>query len=272
MEHSTDSRRVSWSELLQTAVTQPGVIHEAYSRFWNYSLGNQILALMQCRAHVIEPGPLASFNRWKELGRYVRKGQRALELCMPLKIKCRESDEKRSPDSPVPTDGGGEPGCRVIFVFKKHWFVLSQTEGAPYEPEPIPAWDKATALKVLNIREENFAMVNGNVQGYAEAGVAAVAVSPIAVMPAKTLFHEIAHVLLHHAGDHTEKSLTEVEAECVALICCESLGLPGAEFSRGYVQFWLSGDSIPDKSAQRIFHAADLILKSGKVGVAQKPE
>jgi hypothetical protein len=76
-------------------------------------------------------------------------------------------------------------------------------------------------------------------------------------MPAKTLFHEVAHVLLHHGGDDdTEKSLREVEAECVALICCESLGLPGAEFSRGYVQHWLSGGSIPEKSVQRIFHAA----------------
>ena len=27
----------------------------------------------------------------------------------------------------------------------------------------------------------------------------------------------------------------EVEAEAVALLCCESLSLPGAEFSRGYV-------------------------------------
>jgi hypothetical protein len=137
---------LSWQCLLEEAVTKPGTVHEAYSRFWNYSLGNQILALMQCRARVIEPGPLASFNRWKELGRHVRKGQRALELCMPLKLKAREWDEKRSQDSPVSPGEGEEPGCRIIFVFKKNWFVLSQTEGAPYEPEPTPAWDKATAL------------------------------------------------------------------------------------------------------------------------------
>jgi hypothetical protein len=169
-------------------------VHEAYSRFWNYSLGNQILALMQCRARVIEPGPLASFNRWKELGRHVRKGQRALELCMPLKLKAREWDEKRAQDNPAPTGDGEDQGCRTIFVFKKNWFVLSQTEGAPYEPEPIPAWDKVAALTALNIREESFAIVDGNAQGYATTGTATVAISPIAAMPAKTLFHEIAHV------------------------------------------------------------------------------
>jgi hypothetical protein len=45
-----------------------GTLHEAYSWFWNYSLGNQILALVQCRERGIEPGPLASFRRRKELG------------------------------------------------------------------------------------------------------------------------------------------------------------------------------------------------------------
>ena len=84
-------------------------------------------------------------------------------------------------------------------------------------------------------------------------------------MPHKTLFHEIAHVLLHHGGvDDTEKALREVEAECVAMICCESLGLPGADFSRGYIQHWLCVDSIPERSAARIFQAADSILKSGE--------
>jgi hypothetical protein len=54
-----------------------------------------------------------------------------------------------------------------------------------------------------------------------------------------------------------------VEAEAVALLCCESLGLPGAEFSRGYIQSWGQGQAISERSAQRIFHAADRILKAG---------
>jgi len=36
---------VSWAALLDEAVKKPGFIHEAYSRFHNYSLGNQLLAL-----------------------------------------------------------------------------------------------------------------------------------------------------------------------------------------------------------------------------------
>lgn len=38
----------------------------------------------------------------------------------------------------------------------------------------------------------------------------------------------------------------------------------GAEYCRGYVQEWLRGDVIPERSAQKIFHAADMIIKAGQ--------
>lgn len=123
---------------------------------------------------------------------------------------------------------------------------------------------------MLCIKCEEFAALNGNVQGYAKPG-GIVAVSPVAVMPRKTLFHELAHSLLGHLDQNsltdseaTPRNLQEVEAEAVALLCCESLGLPGAEFSRGYIQSWANGAvSIPERSAQKIIHAADQILKAG---------
>ena len=54
---------VSWAALLDEAVRKAGYIHEAYSRFHNYSLGNQLLALFQCFERGIEPGPLATFPK-----------------------------------------------------------------------------------------------------------------------------------------------------------------------------------------------------------------
>jgi hypothetical protein len=63
--------------------------------------------------------------------------------------------------------------------------------------------------------------------------------------------------------EQTPRSVAEVEAEAVALLCCESLGLPGAEFSRGYIESWAKAERISERSAQRIFHAADRILKAG---------
>ena len=91
-------------------------------------------------------------------------------------------------------------------------------------------------------------------------------------MPHKTLFHEAAHVELGHTveqdfndSEHTPRSLREAEAKAVAMLLCESLELPGAEFSRGYIQSWLRGDTIPEKSAQKIFGAADRILRAGTI-------
>ena len=65
---------VSWAALLDEAVKKPGFVQEAYSRFHNYSPGNQLLALFQSTMRGIQPGPLATFPKWKELGRHVKKG------------------------------------------------------------------------------------------------------------------------------------------------------------------------------------------------------
>jgi hypothetical protein len=67
------------------------------------------------------------------------------------------------------------------------------------------------------------------------------------------------------------RNLQEVEAGSVALICSESLLLPGIEYSRGYIQHWLAGESIPERSARPVFAAADCILKSG-LATSKRPE
>src|SRR5205814_1192826 len=104
-----------------------------------------------------------------------------------------------------------------------------------------------------------------------------IAISPLAQLPHKTLFHEAAHVVLGHTiesdfadAETTPRSLREVEAEAVALLCCESLGLEGADYCRGYIQNWLhrpigyNAEAIPERSAQKILRAADQILRAGR--------
>ena len=65
------------------------------------------------------------------------------------------------------------------------------------------------------------------------------------------------------AGEELTKNIVEVEAEGVAYILCTLLELPGQVESRGYIQSWLSGEALPERSAQRIFSAADKIMKAG---------
>src|SRR5207237_3441380 len=85
-----------WSALLVEAVNKPGLIMDAYSASWNYSVGNQILALVQCQLRGIQPGPINTFPKWQTLGRVVKRGERALTLCMPLTRKRRDDDSKES--------------------------------------------------------------------------------------------------------------------------------------------------------------------------------
>jgi antirestriction protein ArdC len=257
---------VSWAALLDEAVKKPGFIHEAYSRIHNYSLGNQLLALFQCFARGIQPGPLATFPKWRELGRYVKKGEKALTLCIPL--TCRRTNTVKKDDG---TDQEEEFSF-THFTYKAHWFVLSQTEGTEYQPSAIAEWSEQIALAVLDIQRVPFDDLDGNTQGYAKRG-RKIAVSPIAPLALKTLFHEVGHVILGHIdeGDladteRTPRNIREMEAEAVSLLCCESLGLPGAEYSRGYIQSWGQGQTFTERSAQRIFRAADQILRAGYPG------
>jgi antirestriction protein ArdC len=246
----------SFVDLLESAVTEPGILSSAYRQFHNYSLGNQLLAWAQCLQRGIQPGPIATFMGWKDKGRHVKKGEKAITLCMPVTVK-------KKAETPEDDDA-----TFTRFVYKPHWFVLAQTDGEPFEHAAPPTWDRSRALAALNIAEEPFALMNGNVQGYARHRT--IAISPVAALPFKTTFHELAHVILGHTtegeqadSDITPRSLRECEAECVALLCCAALDLPGIAEARGYVQHWHGTNPIPERSAQRILKAADQILKAG---------
>lgn len=249
-----DIKNVKWSTLLLEAVREPGKLLEAYSAFHNYSFGNVLLAMVQCATRGIKMGPLSTFKAWKDKGRQVQRGQKAITLCRPQTWKYK--------------DENGDDKIGVRFVYENKWFVLSQTEGEPYEL-PEMKWGKTAALHKLDIKEVEFASPDGNMQGYSyEQNFA---INPVAQLPAKTMFHELAHIVLGHTkgarnehGEHLSHNAQEVEAESVALLCVASLGLDGVEYARGYIQHYLKGGKeIDDKTAHRIFGAADKILKSG---------
>lgn len=245
-----------WSDLLIEAVTRPGLILKAYSHFHAYSIGNQIAAIIQCEKRGLKIGPIHTYKGWQKLDRQVKKGERALELCIPLTRK-RKADD------------GTEEEIITSFVWKPRFFVLSQTDGESIPTIEIPTWDKDHALSVLNITQAEFTLTDGNMQGYARKRE--IAINPVASLPHKTLLHELARIELNHTAEmdfrdseHTPRNLREVEAESVALLLVESLNLPGAEFCRGYIQMWLKSDVIPEQSCMKIFGCADRILRAGR--------
>lgn len=246
----------SWAQYLIDAVTIPGVISKAYHAFHGFSVGNQMLAWAQCVERNITPGPLATFLGWKDKARSVRKGQKALWLCMPVLVK-----DKESPDPEAK---------KRIFIFRPNWFTVQQTEGEELPASlDLPEWSETRALQTLDIVRKPFDLLDGNTQGYAVDR--SVAINPCATRPMKTLFHELAHVVLGHTtegvlpdNDRTPKNIREVEAESVAHVLCNILEVDGIEESRGYIQHWLCDNGITDKSAHGVLVAADKILRAGQ--------
>ncbi len=257
---ASTTQPASFAALLDSALTNPGTISAAYTAFHNYSFGNQLLAMAQCMAREIPLGPIATFPKWKELGRFVRKGEKAIVLCQPVTIKTKA------------TTTDDEPGMVTRFMYRAHWFVLAQTDGETLPAAVVPGWDKAAALETLHITEQPFTLTNGNIAGYASGRT--VAINPVGDHPLRTLLHELAHIVLGHTAegdqmnddDQTPRTIREVEAESVAYLCAAALGIvEGADDSRGYIQTWHArGEAITDKHAQRIFKATDQILKAGR--------
>ncbi len=258
-----ERQHATWGELLRDAVEKPGQMLAAYTAFHNYSFGNALLALEQCTRRNLQPGLLNTYCGWLERKRQVRKGEKGITLCMPMPFK-----KTAQPDSAEEGESI-EQQTRYAFRFRAYWFVLAQTEGEDTYVAPIPGFDLDTALRTLNINRVPFDEINGNIQGFARQRE--IAVNPLAGLPHKTTLHEIAHVVIGHTtterlvdSEQTAPHLREVEAESVALICCETLGLEGAEFCRGYIQHWLKTEKeIPNHNAARIFAAATSILKAG---------
>src|SRR5262245_48604044 len=106
----------------------------------------------------------------KELGRHVRGGEKALTVCMPITCKSKHTTQD---------EHGNEverEAAFTRFVYRNSWFVLSQTDGAEYQPEPMPDWCECTALASLGIERIAFDELDGKCQGFARKR--SVAVSP----------------------------------------------------------------------------------------------
>jgi hypothetical protein len=239
-----------YEAIVHEALTEPGKLSAAYSAFWNYSLGNQWLAMIQlgrCE-------PINTFPGWKALGRYVKKNEKAIELLMPVTVKDKADEEHK----------------KTIFLPKKHWFGLHQTDGDAYIPV-IPEFDITKAESELQITVEPFHHPDGNCQGYAITDKRIIAINPVAYDPVKTGFHECAHVILHPNTTSSDSAMLapdvkEVEAELTAYLVCSCLRkAENLQYSRGYIKNWMRDGTVEKVRFGAVFAATDKILKAGRV-------
>lgn len=244
-------KKLNEQDLLSKLLATSSKLSEAYRNFHNYSLNNRILAMCQ----MDEISPISTYKNWQKLGRQVKKGAKAIELCMPkITVTNKDTEDEKT---------------FTRFIFVKRWFSMNDTEGEEIPEQKTPVFSFEKVLNHFQIKEVTFAQINGNILGYANTN-REIAINPLNPIKAKTRFHEIAHILLGHLrqglisdNDTIEKNIMEVEAELTAFICVSSLGLDGSEECKGYIESWLDGEEIPDSSIKKCFKTAEEILNIG---------
>ena len=236
---------------------------DTMAKFPRYSVNNNILIMMQKPDAQI----CQSFTGWKEMGRFVKKGEKGIKILAPAPYTIQKEqnvlDEKGSPV----LDHDGEPLRETVEVkinaFKVvNTFDISQTDGKElpsigvneltgdverYQmmfealrqscPVPIAFEDIPSGAKgYYNKLEKRIALQEGMSE----------------VQTVKTLIHEMAHQKLHDTGNGVEsqsRSSKEVEAESVAYTVCQHYGIDTSDYSFSYVAGWSEGKEMKELKA-----------------------
>jgi len=228
------------------------------ARFHNYSFGN-ILQIARQRPDATR---VAGFGAWKELGRFVKRGEKGIQILAPVVGYRRRKD-----DAEQDADTKPQPvlmGFRAVFVFD-----YAQTEGAD-----LPELNHRISGDVGSNRDSLVAFLaqqNINLE-FNEKIAPALGVSyggRIALLPGQskaeefvTLVHETAHELLHKAERRTFTTATvrETEAEAVAFIVGQAVGLEMGTASSDYIQLYKGNASLLAESLEVIQRTSAVIL------------
>jgi antirestriction protein ArdC len=235
------------------------------AKFRNYSFGNIMLIARQKP----DATNVAGLRTWNSLGRFVRRGEKGIFILAPMVgIKRKNDDAEQNADAK-------ETQTRLYGFRGVYVFDITQTEG-----KELPTLTE----------------VNGDVSGYRERLLNFVEKQSVAlsyserIAPAKglsyggkitllsgmqpaeefsTLTHEIAHEMLHR-GDRrtlTTKQVRETEAEAVAFVVCQAIGLETGTAAADYIQLWHGDADLLRESLQAVQQTAAVILG----GIAPEP-
>jgi hypothetical protein len=234
----------------------------AMARFHHYSFGN-ILAIARQRPAATR---VAGFHTWKELGRFVKKGEKGIQILAPMIAKRRRKDAAEQEYTPN-HDTKPAPmliGFRAVYVFD-----VAQTEGAE-----LPKVEHNISGEVGAHREGLIAFLNAQniALEFNERIAPALGVSyggRIALLPGQsqaeeftTLVHETAHELLHKTERRTMTTATvrETEAEAVAFIVGQAIGLEIGTASSDYIQMYAGNAALLAESLEVIQRTSAVIL------------
>lgn len=225
---------------------------DVMARFPRYSFNNCILIAIQYPEATMVQG----FHAWKKLGRSVTKGEKGIGIIAPM------IGRKKN-------DADGED--KSIFGFKVvHVFDVSQTEG-----EPLPEFSKVCgdpgehidAMERL-IRSRDIELVYepipSGADGMSKKGTIIITPDLEPAQRLAVLVHELAHELLHWDAERrkeTSKMIRETEAEAVASVVCQALGLDTVEHCADYIQLYNGDADVLANSMDHIQKTAAKILE-----------
>jgi hypothetical protein len=230
----------------------------AMARFHNYSFGN-IVAIARQRPTATR---VAGFGTWKELGRFVKRGEKGIQILAPMVGYRRRKDADEQEPEARPQ--------RVLIGFRVvHVFDVAQTEGAE-----LPEFEHNISGEVGEHRDRliEFLAQQNIALEFNERIAPALGVSyggKIALLPGQskaeefvTLVHEMAHELLHRAERRTFTTPTvrETEAEAVAFIVGQAIGLEMGNASSDYIQMYSGNATLLAESLEVIQRTSAVIL------------
>lgn len=235
------------------------------AKFPRYSVNNTMLIMMQRPDAQL----CQSFTGWKQMGRYVKKGEKGISILAPAPYKIEREQTKLDDKGRPVYDADGEPVKEKVEVTIRAFkvvktFDLAQTDGkelptiGPNElVGSIDGYPKLLqALQEISPVPVSFELIDGGAKGYYNLENKSIVIQDgmSEVQTIKTLLHEMAHQKLHDKDTVPEaKDITrngkEVEAESVAYVVCQHYGINTSDYSFSYVAGWSEGKETPELKA-----------------------
>lgn len=241
------------SEQLQTYLA-------AMARFHRYSLSNVFLIMLQRP----DASHVAGYHTWRSLGRQVKEGEKGIAIIAPMRVAAKS-------ETPSARDPNAAPESESIIRFRSAYvFDVSQTDG-----DPLPDIGQASGdpgvfsdrlknlVKQLSIELE-FADDLGGALGVSKGGKIAIKADMAPAQEFSVLVHELAHELLHQKNREARPSKTvrETQAEAVAYIVAEGIGLDTGGASTNYIQLYQGDAKTLLDSLEEVRQAATEILSA----------
>ena len=213
------------------------------ARFHRYSLGNVLLIGWQRP----DATRVAGFHAWKKLGRRVKRGEKGIRILAPVVRRRRQREEDEQQNEGPSQDAEEDEATEEVAAFRSVCvFDVAQTDGRPLpefaRPEGEPG-EHAERLKQFIASqgiELAFSERTGGAEGYSAGGRIVVRQGLKPVEEFSVLAHELAHEILHQNDAAREQSRTvrETEAEAVAFVVCQAVGLEARSSATDYIHLY----------------------------------